>query len=180
MNKMVPVISPFCQFTNIDNDYCECIHCNLTMLKKDINGKPMLTCPAAMKKLGITGDFRYMVPAPIPPKLNTKTQSTIKTQFNNTILNIPKHSYMNGGPGTELKQLLKFMGITASPNCKCNARAKQMDIWGCDVCETKIDEIVGWLKEEAYNRKLPFVEIAAKLLVKRAIKNARKKLKPSP
>lgn len=78
------------------------------------------------------------------------------------------------GPGTELKKLLKKVGITASPNCSCNARARTMDQWGCDKCEENIDKIVGWLREEATKRKLPFVDIAGRMIIKRAIKMARK------
>lgn len=66
------------------------------------------------------------------------------------------------------------MGIVASPNCSCNARAKKMDEWGPDECEKRIDEIVGWLKEEAHKRKLPFIDYAGRLLVKRAISNAKR------
>jgi len=50
-----------------------------------------------------------------------------------------------------------------------------MDQWGCDKCEERIDEIVGWLREEAAKRQLPFVDMAGRILVKRAIKNARRK-----
>lgn len=78
------------------------------------------------------------------------------------------------GPGTELKKLLKKIGITATPNCSCNARARTMDEKGCEWCEANIDEIVGWLREEAARRGLPFVDMAGRMLVRRAIKNARK------
>jgi hypothetical protein len=81
------------------------------------------------------------------------------------------------GPGTELKKLLKRIGIVATPNCSCNARAKRMDIeearepgW----CEAHLDEIVGWLRDEATKRKLPFLDAAGRVLVRRAISNARK------
>jgi hypothetical protein len=81
------------------------------------------------------------------------------------------------GPGAELKKLLKRIGIVATPNCSCNARAKRMDIeearepgW----CEAHLDEIVGWLREEATKRKLPFLDVAGRVLVRRAISNARK------
>jgi hypothetical protein len=81
------------------------------------------------------------------------------------------------GPGTELKKLLKRVGITASPTCSCNARARRMDEeeakspgW----CEAHLDEIVGWLREEATKRGLPFLDAAGRVLVKRAISNARK------
>jgi hypothetical protein len=36
-------------------------------------------------------------------------------------------------------------------------------------CEANIGVIVGWLREEAERRKLPFVDLAGELLVKRAI-----------
>ena len=78
------------------------------------------------------------------------------------------------GPGTELKKLLKKIGITATPNCSCNARARKMDEMGCDWCEANIEEIVGWLREEATKRGLPFLDMAGRVLVKRAIKNARR------
>jgi len=78
------------------------------------------------------------------------------------------------GPGTELKRLLKTIGITATPNCSCNARARVMDANGCDWCEANVDTIVSWLREEATKRRLPFVDMAGRLLVKRAIRNARK------
>lgn len=78
------------------------------------------------------------------------------------------------GPGTELKKLLSRVGITASPDCSCNAKARLMDERGIEWCEANIDEIVVWLRESAGERGLPFLEIAAKVLVRRAIHNARK------
>lgn len=81
------------------------------------------------------------------------------------------------GPGTELKKLLAKIGITATPTCSCNARARRMDEeesrepgW----CEAHLDEIVGWLREEAKKRGLPFLDIAGRVLVRRAIRNARR------
>ena len=81
------------------------------------------------------------------------------------------------GPGTELKKLLAKVGITATENCSCNSRARRMDEnearepgW----CEAHLDEIVGWLREEATKRKLPFLDAAGRLLIRRAIANARR------
>ena len=79
------------------------------------------------------------------------------------------------GPGTELKALLKKIGITASPGCSCNKRAKTMDDMGCDWCEANIDTIDGWLAEEANKRKLPYLSMAGKTLIRLAIRRARKK-----
>jgi hypothetical protein len=80
----------------------------------------------------------------------------------------------SSGPGTELKKLLGRIGITASPTCSCNARARQMDALGCEWCEQNTDTITGWLREEAAKRRLPFLDAVGKLLVRRAISNARK------
>lgn len=79
---------------------------------------------------------------------------------------------VTGGPGTELKKLLASVGITSSPGCKCNRRAKTMDEMGCQWCSENVETIVDWLQEEAYKRHLPFVRLAAKMLVQRAIRNA--------
>lgn len=84
---------------------------------------------------------------------------------------------LNTGPGTELKKLLSKIGIKASPNCSCNKRAALMDTNGIEWCENNIDTIVGWLKEEATKRKLPFIDMAGRILVKKAISNAKKNAK---
>jgi len=79
------------------------------------------------------------------------------------------------GPGTELKKLLAKVGITATPDCACNARAAEMDRQGVEWCEANVDTIVGWLREQAQARGLPFLDLAGRLLVRRAIANARRK-----
>ena len=78
------------------------------------------------------------------------------------------------GPGTELKKLLARVGITAAPDCACNARAAEMDRQGVEWCEANIDTIVGWLREQATARGLPFLDLAGRMLVRRAISNARR------
>jgi hypothetical protein len=80
------------------------------------------------------------------------------------------------GPGTEMKALLSGwpLYITASEDCPCNRHAAQMDAWGPDECERRLDEIVGWLRVEAERRGLPFADVAGRLLVRRAISRARR------
>lgn len=78
------------------------------------------------------------------------------------------------GPGTELKKLLRTIGIVSTPGCSCNARAATMDANGCEWCEQNVDAITGWLREEATKRRLPFLDAAGRVLVRRAIHNARK------
>lgn len=79
------------------------------------------------------------------------------------------------GPGTQLKALLRKLGIASSPNCSCNKRAALMDLNGCDWCEAHIDQIDAWLAEEAKKRKLPYLSLVGKALIRLAIRRARKK-----
>lgn len=83
-------------------------------------------------------------------------------------------------PGTALKNTLSAFGLHQKPGCPCKDRATRMDRWGCDECERRVPEIVAWLKEEAESRGLPFSSTLATMLVKRAIKNARKTAKNAP
>lgn len=87
---------------------------------------------------------------------------------------VPPTARPTQGPGTELKRLLGKLGIHASSTCSCNARARQMDAMGCEWCEQHIDTVVGWLRDEAGKRKVPFLDVVGKVLVRRAISNARK------
>jgi hypothetical protein len=48
-----------------------------------------------------------------------------------------------------------------------------MDAWGPDECDRRLDEIVGWLRTEATGRGLPFVDAVGRVLVRRAIADAR-------
>jgi hypothetical protein len=79
------------------------------------------------------------------------------------------------GPGTELKKLIAKLGLKPASNCKCNARMLKMNVEGIEWCEQNIDTIVGWLKEEAERAQLSFSAIAAKLIIKHAIRNASRK-----
>jgi hypothetical protein len=80
------------------------------------------------------------------------------------------------GPGTELSKLLKRFGIEPTPTCACRAKAAQMDAWGPDECSKpeRTEEVVAVMREEAKARGLPFLDAAGRMLVKRAIQNARK------
>jgi hypothetical protein len=53
---------------------------------------------------------------------------------------------------------------------------QQMDAWGCDECSKpeRIDEVVVVMRAEAEARGLPFLDLAGRLLVRRAIQNARR------
>lgn len=80
------------------------------------------------------------------------------------------------GPGTELSKLLKRFGIEPTPTCACRAKAAEMDQWGPDECEKpeRIAEVVAVMRAEAEARGLPFLDVAGRMLVRRAIANARR------
>lgn len=84
------------------------------------------------------------------------------------------------GPGTTLSKMIKSLGIVMSDSCSCRRHALEMNAKGNDWCEQNIDTIVGWLKEEANRRGLPFVDMIGKLMVGRAIKKSRKLLANQP
>jgi hypothetical protein len=53
------------------------------------------------------------------------------------------------GPGTELRRLLKELGVTEFAGCGCANKAKQMNAWGVAGCREHFAEIRTWLDEAA-------------------------------
>jgi len=84
------------------------------------------------------------------------------------------------GPGTVLSTMIKTLGIHMSDSCSCRRHAIAMNEHGNDWCEQNIDTVVGWLREEAKRRGLPFVDMIGKVMVNRAIKKSRKLLANQP
>jgi hypothetical protein len=136
----------FCLWADSDANWT-CERCGAVVPKTVSADRPFAGCKKGMKDLGVT-----------PTDL---VQAT------------PREIHVNG-PGAELKKLLSMVGITAAPDCSCNAHAAKMNLWGADECERRIDEIVGWLREEATKRGLPFIDAAGRMLVRRAIANAKR------
>lgn len=52
-----------------------------------------------------------------------------------------------------------------------------MDKWGPDECLERIDDIVEWMELEAKERGLPFVQKAARAMVRIAVWRARRELR---
>lgn len=86
----------------------------------------------------------------------------------------PEEVWDPAGAGTQLKKLLSKLGIKVTANCTCNARARIMNEHGIEWCEQNVANIIGWLKEEATRRRLPFLAFPTKILVERAIKIAKR------
>lgn len=78
------------------------------------------------------------------------------------------------GAGTELKKMLSWLGIVAESGCDCRRREHEMNRNGCDWCLANAGEIVGWMEEEATKRNMPFVRGVAMIMVKVAVRRARR------
>lgn len=118
----------------------------------------------------------------------TKSQAEVKIQellgddpakylrslYPKTLEEHPNH------PGTILSKMIKSVGIQMTDSCSCKRHALEMNEKGNDWCEQNIDTIVGWLRDEAKRRGLPFMDALGKLLVGRAIKKSRKLLANEP
>ena len=57
------------------------------------------------------------------------------------------------GPGTEMFEMLKEIGVADKPNCTCKATANQTDIWGVEGCriETNFNWIFNQVNQNAAN-----------------------------
>jgi hypothetical protein len=98
----------------------------------------------------------------------------IRSLYPKTLEENPNH------PGTILSKMIKNVGIKITDTCSCKKHALEMNDRGNDWCEENINTIVGWLKDEANRRNLPFMDSIGKLVVNRAIKKSRKLLLNEP
>jgi len=138
----------------------------------DFNNASLCECDFALRKCRRCGVLDLFCGSPRAcPASPDSTTATAPTEAS------PTH-----GPGTELSKLLKRIGIEPTPTCACRAKQQEMDLWGCDECSKpeRIEEVVKVMREEAAARGLPFLDVAGRLLVRRAIANARKAAPPSP
>jgi hypothetical protein len=87
------------------------------------------------------------------------------------------------GPGCQLKKTLEWWRIRDDGSCGCGEYAAQMDAWGPDGCEAKIDEIVAHLLEQAAKRNVFLGAVPAVIvvpIVRSAIAAARQAQKNAP
>jgi hypothetical protein len=117
--------------------------------------------------------------SPRPLRLQATCRCGAKYDRNGKLL-LAANEAIAPGVGTFLKSSFVSIGIAATHTCKCGKRARRMDREGPGWCEQNMKLIVSWLREEAIARGIPFVEIAAKLLVRRAIAKARRVNKQLP
>lgn len=98
----------------------------------------------------------------------------LRSLYPKTLEENPNH------PGTILSKMIKSVGIQMTDSCSCKRHALEMNDYGNDWCESNLDTVVGWLRDEAKKRNLPFIDAIGKLLVGRAIKKSRKLLANQP
>lgn len=98
----------------------------------------------------------------------------LRSLYPKTLEENPNH------PGTILSKMIKSVGIQMTDSCSCKRHALEMNEHGNDWCEANIDTIVGWLRDEAKRRGLPFMDALGKLLIGRSIKKSRKLLANEP
>lgn len=107
-------------------------------------------------------------------KLTDNPGSVLRSLFPKTLEENPN------SPGTVLSNMIKKLGIVMTQGCSCRRHALEMNDKGNDWCEQNVDTIVGWLREEANKRNLPFLDTIGKIMVNRAIKKSRKLLANEP
>jgi hypothetical protein len=74
--------------------------------------------------------------------------------------------------GTEIAKMLSWFPVSKCGRCaKLEARFNR---WGPDRCEKNIDRIVKYLRISARRKKIPTTDTLLKILVRKAIRNARR------
>lgn len=88
----------------------------------------------------------------------------------------PRKGKRSKGVGTELTIILRRFGITSKEGgCSCKHKSKLLDTKGVKWAELNVETVVGWMKENAKKMKIPFLALPARMVVRQAIKNARRK-----
>ncbi len=105
------------------------------------------------RRLWTTGEWDGPAPLPatlVPPNARSLSEALVQP---------------DGGPGTELSELVKGYGIGIDATCGCYAYARQMDRWGVAGCRGRRAEIVRYfgakVKGASWREKLRAVVRAA-------------------
>ena len=109
------------------------------------------------------------------------------SKVRNAIRQCRKPAPTTCGPGCQLRRTLSWF-VRDDGKCGCTEYAAQMDVWGSDGCERRMDEIVAHLVEQAAKRSVFLGAVpsaAVVIVVRRAIDAARAEaaagnLKPPP
>jgi hypothetical protein len=78
-------------------------------------------------------------------------------------------SYPTGGAGEKLEQLLKWLLVRPGGDCKCQERARTMDLHGPQWVRENREVVCGWLRDAARKRHIPFFAPIAYTLIDKAV-----------
>ena len=84
------------------------------------------------------------------------------------------------GAGCHLSRILTWFRLANDASCNCKTNARRMDERGPDWCQKRSCRIIGWLRDAAKARGLPFIEAAARTALALAISRARANVAPGP
>ena len=104
------------------------------------------------------------------------------SKFRNAIRQCHKPAPTTCGPGCQLRRSLSWF-VRDDGKCGCTEYAAQMDAWGPDGCEARIDEIVAHLVEQAAKKSVFLGAVpaaAVTVVVRRAIEAARAEIQSPP
>lgn len=118
-----------------------------------------------MVTAGIAAGHLYRAKKKLPKEVMQLLNVTINTLVDEAPTN---------GPGTELSKLIKWFYVESDPCMVCEYRIRKMNIWGPDECEKRIHQIVGWLRQAAVKRNIPFSDTVGYIIVRKAISKSRK------
>jgi hypothetical protein len=163
-----PIVLDELKITILDNISNKTIHAQIFSI-------PSLILLFSGQEYDNLGDWsRQQVLDKLNEKFGDNIAKFLRSLFPKTLEENPNH------PGTVLSKMIKTLGIKMTDSCSCRRHALEMNDKGNDWCEQNMDTVVGWLREEANRRKLPFIDAIGKLMVGRAIKKSRKLLANQP
>lgn len=87
-----------------------------------------------------------------PPTLDTAFHLITKKGGDTTTVRALKTEFRKGGPGTQLRRLLKDWWLKGNEDCDCATRADLMNQWGAKLCSWHRDTITGWLSDSCKKR----------------------------
>jgi len=105
------------------------------------------------------------------PTIQEITPSKKQDKTNQAAHNVQQQVKSEHLPGTILHNLIKkYFGEDVTGDCQCGSHIEWMNAWGPVGCREHLDEIVGWLQEEAIQRgwksaKWPGARWAMKIIV---------------
>lgn len=99
-----------------------------------------------------------------------------KCRIPNNFIKIENRSIINelfdkeiDGVGSKLSEILSKIGIKYQTNCECSSKIKLLNKKGIIWCKNNMSTILEWMNDEAKKKNIPFIESAAKAILRLAI-----------